>query len=1156
MRRLASGFLVAAAMLAACDNIDTKRTVEPYSSFGAAVYRESCQRVAYTGQLAQKDAGLRKTVDVSGQYGRAVCVDGNPPPADAPPVLTAIVGQKDALIAVVDAILPKDFLDTLENFLEQILPLSDPVGGPMESAIKQLAAVLGTMGDDPDFSPALARLALRNGYRPTRTAAGLVRTIVNYQGIDDFIGKTLSMIAPGGTAEAEWKQLLTAGAMALTTMQPVAQTGDPDRTLKLALNLLTSRHPDLATGTARPLVARDFRGMATVSVVNGTVVAPFVDMDKDGLADVDADGHYIDAKGQVIVPPSPFPELGATDNTPRDALGRVLVDPKLTNTVYQYLDLDGTVFGGLAHETLDLMDPDPKKDIPFGLMWGAGALLGPRATQTQMYMDSMGGMIGSLTYNGFDTKQAAILDLVHGLLQVLGDPGADQTFQSVYTLLNQYESPTARLVGAMLAASDTGKQYPNAVVPAQSVVFDDLMVIVNRILAIPGLADDLFDALEDPRVQDFAPMMARLMMARNQVDFVRHATDFPLLQGGHDLDVIDPVDRTQPDVDDAKTMNRSLMQRIAHIIHDSNGVKMCNKAGATALGAGPYDKCKMFEIDDLALFYVLNMQTDASKGPITSAKDGADFCKHLTIGTVLQDPLGQLLIGGCNGGLLPSTAGVDGFGQFPTPKALNRALFLKQNEKPTTALGGAFLANTTEDVLCADGDKFIDVHDKSLMAWEATLPGSHVANATFYTAVAPMVDAFAKHDECTNPADPGTCHNAAKIFVDLLAMLHTHWASPNSSYFGHTYQSTSPAQPRFAHTDNIVSYEPLLANVLGQGDLVPAVLDFEPKLKLIKVTLGSTTITARDALRASANYLFQFGGAPGIAYRDGTTKVVMSDGVTPVKQLTPYYLIADAYAHKRNALSMGNADQVAAWKRATSALVDQFLTVEHTATGYQFANRRFRAISLIVINFLRGRMDVHRQAQDLDEWVHHTLTDDLTEKLSGPTFAALADFTQKIEADDDARTQLYKLFQYLVDEADNDSVFQTALTTLADQVQMFLDDPDLVPVARVLGSALDPTRGAVDAQLTLTKKTHDLDTNKALLTILRNLYKQDDVTSVYPASKLADVLSELNRAQPGHGGDLTGDDYRSILKATQSFLTDEQRGFMRFVNIVRTRGPN
>ena len=107
--------------------------------------------------------------------------------------------------------------------------------------------------------------------------------------------------------------------------------------------------------------------------------------------------------------------------------------------------------------------------------------------------------------------------------------------------------------------------------------------------------------------------------------------------------------------------------------------------------------------------------------------------------------------------------------------------------------------------------------------------------------------------------------------------------------------------------------------------------------------------------------------------------------------------------------------------------------------------------------------------------------------------------------------------QYLVDEADNDLVFQTALTTLADQVQMFLDDPDLVPVARMMGAALDPQRGTVDAQVTLIKRAHDLDTKKAFLTIARNLYKQDS-DGVYPASNLADVLSELNRSAPGVGG--------------------------------------
>ena len=72
-------------------------------------------------------------------------------------------------------------------------------------------------------------------------------------------------------------------------------------------------------------------------------------------------------------------------------------------------------------------------------------------------MDVGGGMLGSLTYNGFDTTQSPVLDLAHAFVQLLGDPNADQTFQSVSTLLNNYESPTARLIGAMLDASDRGK---------------------------------------------------------------------------------------------------------------------------------------------------------------------------------------------------------------------------------------------------------------------------------------------------------------------------------------------------------------------------------------------------------------------------------------------------------------------------------------------------------------------------------------------------------------------------------------------------------------------------------------------------------------------------------------------------------------------------
>ena len=87
--------MVVVVAAAGCDKLDTNRTVDPYGSFGEIVYREGCQRVAYTGQLAQKAAGQIQTVDVSGALGNAVCVQGAAPPANSPPKLTTIVGQQD-----------------------------------------------------------------------------------------------------------------------------------------------------------------------------------------------------------------------------------------------------------------------------------------------------------------------------------------------------------------------------------------------------------------------------------------------------------------------------------------------------------------------------------------------------------------------------------------------------------------------------------------------------------------------------------------------------------------------------------------------------------------------------------------------------------------------------------------------------------------------------------------------------------------------------------------------------------------------------------------------------------------------------------------------------------------------------------------------------
>jgi hypothetical protein len=1152
---------------AGCDKpLDTNRTVEAYSSFGEIAYREGCQRVAWTGQLAQKEAGLRDKLDVSGATTYDTCVHGAVPPTDAPEKVKAIQQQRPLLIKTVDQILPKSLLSDLEDWLEKLLPLHDD--GTMEKTIRSVADLLDTMYKDQDFTPALARLAVRAGYRPTKTAAGLVHTIVEYPQIDDFLGKLLNLIGPGGTAEAEWKQVLTAASKELTTAVPVPNTGDPERTLRLALNLMLSTHADLGNGTARPLVARDFRGIAKAAVANGQIAAPFVDVDGDGLADVDPAGRYVDAQKKPLDVPPPFPqptETGTPDTAPRDTQGRLLTAKSSASTVYQYLDLDGTVIGGLSRETLTLMDP--AKDTTLGLVYGASALLGPRTSQTKMYMDPAGGMMDALTYQGFDTSQAAVLDLLHAFLQILGDPNATDTLQATNTLLSKYESPATRLVKAMFDVNDLGKMHTEAMIPATSDLYDDLMPIVVRILRVKGLAQDIVKAMQDPHVRGVTPMIARLMRSKNQIDFDQTkcspaftACDFPLTSN---LDGEQPVDRTKPDVD----YNRSLMQRIAHLIHDANGAQFCNKAGAQ-VKLGPLslityqNACDMFEIDDLALFYVLNMATPSlikstqnTARADTTWKKGS-FCEQIkdTNITGLINVAGETL-------MLEDQVQIKGFLCQPTPAALNRSLFLQQSS------WSDFLTNTTDPVPCTDGDLFKDVHDKSIMAWETTMVNNPAGkidpkyyNDTFYDAIRPLVDAFASHDECVGYDEKGNCtglQNAAKIFVDLLAMLHKHWGSASSSYFGHMYQSTDPTMRRFAYPDNLVSYEPLLNEVLANQDLVPAVIDLSPTLLSFTVDGTPTGQPALPVLLGTASYLFDPGAAPAtLTYRNGMTSTVMSDGKTAVPRATPYYMIADAFAHKRSALAQIDARQSGAWKSATSALVDQMLTVDKNMDGtFQFRNRRVHAVTAVLLDFVRSRILSHAKTGDLDNWVHKQLTQDLTDVLGGPVFAALGDFVAKVEADPDARTQLYSLLQYLMNEASNDLVFQTALTTLADQVQMFLDDPDLVPVARVLGRAMDPQQAVVETQLNFIKRARDVDTKKVFLSILRNTYHLDD-QMIYPASNLADVLSEVNRTHPGQGGDLDATDYKTLLGEIRDFLIDDQRGFTRFLAIVKNRGPH
>ena len=475
------------------------------------------------GSSRRKRRGRSRRSTSRARSATSVCVQGAAPPADAPAKLSTIVAQKSELI--VDG-------------------RRDPAQGLPRHARGVPRAAVAAARTTARWSAPSPRSAICSARWPTiptsvrrcrawrcatatgrrRPAAGLVHTIVNYPNIDDFIGKTLALIAPGGTAEAEWKQLLTAGSMALTTVQPVADADDPKRTLRLALNLMTSTHPDLATGTARPLVTRDYRGLAMASTVNGKVQAPFVDKDGDGLADVDAMGHFVDANGNVLdacrrrSPSSARP-------TRRRATRRAARSPPPTRRRRSTSTSTSTARSSAAWRAKALKLMDPHEGHHARPRVGHGRAARPARVEDAGVHGRGAAACSARSPTTASTRRSRRCSIwCTRFVQLLGDPNADQTLPGDVDAAQQLRvadgAPHRRHARRQRSRQEaSGSAWCRRAASSTTISCRSS----TASCAVPGLAEDLMDALQDPRVKDLAPMIARLMRRDNQVDFV-HAT--------------------------------------------------------------------------------------------------------------------------------------------------------------------------------------------------------------------------------------------------------------------------------------------------------------------------------------------------------------------------------------------------------------------------------------------------------------------------------------------------------------------------------------------------------------------------------------------------------------------------------------------------------
>ena len=1112
---------------------------ESSRSFGEKFFTVACQRVAYTSSLRARELNPSLPVDVSGSRYRQACRYGPEYlPADTAardPKVATLGAYHNPMVQAVDLIFPGSELSDLQDYMISILPLTDNDSFP--AVVRKGAEIIGMMEQDGDLHWSLARLDGRVGYRPREVCLGLVRELLSYDKLHPMLTTLLNLVGEGGKGHQALLDLVEALSLELRTVKKIhdpsqahpEHPGTADRTLKLAIDLLLTQDPAFGSGGAPMLmVRRDWRGLAAVrpNPQTAALPAPFVDQDKDGLADIDnLLGEFVTSPQGAAVPPPFLWDKSAQDPAAsRDADGRAL--DATGQSIYRYVNLDSTLLAALSRDAEKIMDP--VKRTGTRLLLGATALLGGRVKKQKQ------GAPGEvIEYNGFDTAKSSLLDFLYGVMQMGRDPNIDDTLDAAVLLLKQHENEMARVLGALLDVKDLSKdaKYNSAVADPQSNYYDDVIAVIQNIVNKDGgkLMEDLLVAIGDPRVKNLSGMIADYMRYKD-VHLLNQTTlkvNSPFFKT--------PVDRSLPDTGN----NRSIQQRLNHILANTNGMKWCNKEGAciglslmgTDLCVAKFKACELFEVENGALFYTQSIaRLRDSNGNLTTTPKG-----YLRLKTEnMPGWLAAIVKATGPDTVLKLMAGIDGMSSHPTTEAVNRLMFM--DPLPT------MLALVQDPAIDVDGHQVNKYHLGTLLSWEVPHPQyscSHNDPCNFYEAIRPVVQAFADH-------------NAEQLFLDLLTVTHRHYSSKNSK----TYQFADPNKPDYSAGSNLVSYEPLIADVLEKTDLLAALNALGPVLDQLKTSGGRP---AKQALVQTVAYLVDPTRSPGLTYRDGRTESKTTDGTKTVPGgVSPFYIMADAWAAKRDALkSMEASDKLIAdaWNSSTSDLVDIFLTVEGTGLKARFENRRLVPAGEALVKFIRGRIAAHKN-KDLASWLQQELPDALEQKLASPVVSRAADFLRIAEDDPPSVQAIYDLIDYLIDELNHNPSFRASVTGIADIAQMLLDDNDIVPVVNVLGKVIEPKRALVKTALHFLKPAVAKDQKQVLSKVLRNAYKEQS-PGKSPVQTLLDLATELHRLKPGAGTHYTGPDFQEAFRQAREFLADQETGLEKFFEIVKNRcgGP-
>lgn len=1150
-----------------------------HGSIGEETFGVICDRVGAQALSEDLTGDSYRGVchrDAAGHYADAVDESRLPKAAtDDPKVaeahahalarIGALVKHRADLVASLDAMFPGDvMLDVRASALgcapegkralsqELALVLGRMTDAYDDGTIPQVTRALGRFADalaaSPDSQAAVARIAARQGYRPESVALGLARPLLAYPHLRDLANATLRILSPDadpyatpahapspGSAYTKLAALSEVTSLEMQTstaskaLLPATRSIDantgltllsrPRTKLEVLSEIASKEDPAFGGGVARYLVKRDSRGIALPAVgTNGEIIAPFVDANSDGLADIDALGQLQLTSGAAA--PSPFLAPQRRDDpTPRDSDGRAQ-DPAGARLLHQYIDLNHAYAASLLNDVSAFVDGEGKNETLMDAMAGAYVLFGPRdggPLSSRQYGTTV------LPYDAFHADASPLVDLAYAAGQTMADPNVDAALASSAWLVQNDETDLAHAVNAALAVKATADAHPEAKIPANSTLWDEIIDVLVKIAAVksddgsPVLLEQMLAALADPDAKDLGKILAAYTANRDDVDYNRADINGPPMNvssGVLNGTLGAAVDRKQPDV----LSNRSILQRFLQLVHDTNGVEVCNREGAqikarmdSPLGGkldisipndllvrafwgnrDGFGECEVFHMSNMATFYLDSIVGNAQY--VLRDKQLRDGILNINLTATTVHILEQ----SCDltGYQPPGTtdaASRTGFWTEPSsgllmarPQWLNRNLFFPNGvngDKPARAKAFSDALNPdhagtaacpTRDVKdplpksdpnytpggvihlpdCGDGDWLDQRDSKTIFALETN---------GFYEAIAPLVRPFSSSG-----------HSA--LLVELLDVLHKHWADSRVSA-SDCKMNGYGAQ---CSKDGAMTYEPILADAFA-GDLLPALQSMVrvlsdangPQFYLPcanKKSTGECVGAKVNGTRALAYALRSAvdpdaAAARGLLDRHGNRAALRNDGKAN-SQVTPIYLMTsalasmdaafDAYAQK----NPGDAQRSAQWKRARSKIVDRFLGTSTNGGTWSFDDKALPKITPALLNILRQelRAECPEWPNTACAWAATAISDAMARSLGGPLFARGVDLLDAVRQDDAARLEMERLIAYLLDSKSGSDALQSMLVSSTDSAQILQDEENLVPLLHAMAGAMTASK--------------------------------------------------------------------------------------------------